>query len=336
MRVLSFLVIAVMSWSIAGSSQAQSILCQPPKGLSCYTDHGCHKQGCCRPLWDVSVGAAILHRSTPQPSILIETWDQSQTLFNAGAFQFDWNTGPDIQVVRRVDKSNRFDAIGVRYFGVESWQANTSTAVTGIWRFPSSPGVFALDARIDAGYESELHSLEIHLLRDSSSHGRWTWLAGFRWLQLNERMHMDVYDFNVSAYVGDYIYTTKNNLFGGQIGAEAKILDRERFWIDGFAKAGIYGNVASNRYLLIDETGTHPFSNDQQDQVAFVGDLGLTATYQCTKHLALQGGYQLLWIQGVAIAGDQAVAIDLSTDKGIHSRGGAFYHGALVSANLTW
>ena len=69
---------------------------------------------------------------------------------------------------------------------------------------------------------------------------------------------------------------------------------------------------------------------------AFAGDVNLTAAYQLTKHVALHGGYQMLWIQGVAVAGDQPVAIDFTDHSGMASNGGVFYHGAMASINVTW
>jgi hypothetical protein len=149
-------------------------------------------------------------------------------------------------------------------------------------------------------------------------------------------MNMDIYNLATSAHVGDYIYTAKNNLYGGQIGVEGKLFDREQFWIDGLAKAGVYANTADNRYWGASSGSISPFSDDTQDQVAFVGELGFTATWQISRNLAVKAGYQLLWVQGVAIAGDQAVAVDIDAHNGITSGGGVFYHGALVSADFRW
>ena len=38
--------------------------------------------------------------------------------------------------------------------------------------------------------------------------------------------------------------------------------------------------------------------------VAFVGEIGVTTAYQVTRHFAIRGGYQLLWISGAALAAE--------------------------------
>ena len=43
------------------------------------------------------------------------------------------------------------------------------------------------------------------------------------------------------------IHTTRNNLYGFQIGADGKLFERGRFSIDGLVKAGIFDNDAERR-----------------------------------------------------------------------------------------
>jgi hypothetical protein len=70
--------------------------------------------------------------------------------------------------------------------------------------------------------------------------------------------------------------------------------------------------------------------------VAFVGEIGITGAYQMTPHIALRGGYQLLWIQGVAIATEQVGATTLLTRSSIDTGGGEFFHRALAGLEFTW
>jgi hypothetical protein len=56
-----------------------------------------------------------------------------------------------------------------------------------------------------------------------------------------------------------------------------------------------------------------------------------------TRHFAIRGGYQLLWISEVALASDQAqLALNTLNVNTINSSGDVFYHGALVGGEFTW
>jgi hypothetical protein len=304
-------------------------------GCKCWdTDGSCSDP--CRPLWSVNAGAVILHRSTPQSGVLVQTSASrgNLTLLDASDFKFGWSAGADIGVTRRVDKYQAFDAIDFRYFGVQDWQADTSIVTGNFWRFPSSgQGVIAQSAQIDSSYFSQLQSAELNVQRDSPW-SRLTWLAGVRWIGVDERLNMSVFTTATSFYT----YSTHNSLYGGQIGAALRLWeDGGPFQVNCVSKAGLYGNSAANRYDGVDSFGNYALlSSDRKDQLAFVGDIGVTATYQWTKHLAVQGGYQLLWIQGVANAGNQSESISIITNKGIASNGGTFYHGAMASTTLSW
>ena len=51
----------------------------------------------------------------------------------------------------------------------------------------------------------------------------------------------------------------------------------------------------------------------------------------------MQAGYQLLWIDGIAIATDQAVnATANASGAGIDTNGSLFYHGATMALVFTW
>ena len=356
MRAYYFFVVVTVSMLLACPLYAQGALNCPSNDLvfcsesiekpTCEANDTSYLGGCnscgadscrddyCRPLWSVSAGAIILHRSTPQPSIIAEKYDRTTTFLDASDFSFGWSAGTDIGVTRRVDKFGAFDAIDFRYFGVQDSQADTSIFTGTMWRFPNHGNY--MDSQINTSYLSQLQSAELNVLRDSSWN-RVTWIAGARWIGLDERMDM-AFRYSSSTPFSHFYFPTSNRLFGGQIGAAVKLWENGGpLHINCTSKAGLYDNTAANRCEIVDTAGRHGLlSSDQHDQLAFVGDIGLTAVYQLTDHIALQGGYQLLWIQGVAIAGDQPMVANFGTHNGIASNGGVFYHGAMASVAVTW
>lgn len=304
-------------------------------------DHAlnCTCGNCCTPLWTVNVGTAVLHRSTPRPEDVIQKiYSVSQgwvTALDASEFHFNWDAGLDVSAIRRLDRCQYIDAVDFRYLGVPDSEAETALHVNTQWRTPLSAGGLPA-ATIETSYTSQLNSAEFNVRRESA----WcwlTWTAGFRWIALDEEMDLN-YRLGHSTRVSTYKYTTDNDLYGGQIGAVAVLLDDCGPWrIESTVKAGLYGNVSNNRFHVFDSFGQHALvASDDGNAAAFAGDIGLVASYQLTNHIALQGGYQLLWLQGVAVAGDQPSTASPVTHVGLQNDGSVFYHGALASVVLTW
>jgi len=68
-----------------------------------------------------------------------------------------------------------------------------------------------------------------------------------------------------------------------------------------------------------------------------VGELGLNAVYQVNEHFSLMAGYQLAWIEGVALASEQiAVSDPFAGIGGIDITGSPFYHGFTAAAEFRW
>ena len=111
-----------------------------------------------------------------------------------------------------------------------------------------------------------------------------------------------------------------NHLYGGQIGSEME------FWkcnsplrITGEIKAGAFANMADNEFRA---NGIYANSNANDSELAFAGEVDFMASYQLTCHCAIHGGYQVLWLDNLALssnnaanaaaAGSTAAAIDTS------------------------
>jgi hypothetical protein len=98
--------------------------------------------------------------------------------------------------------------------------------------------------------------------------------------------------------------TTANNLYGAQIGIQAKLLEFERFSIDGQVKAGLFDNHATQSTVVSMRKELFP-SGATTDHLAFVGEIGLQLKYRLTPALAVKIGYEALWLAGVALAPGQ-------------------------------
>jgi hypothetical protein len=222
-------------------------------------------------------------------------------------------------------------SLDFRYFQVDGGNDSIVSAPT-IFSFVPFQGTGAgvgFPHVVSASYGSLLRSVELNIRREQND--CLTWLTGFRYLNLQESLFL--------AQTGYFSHQveTHNHLYGAQIGAEAFLGSRGRFGVDGWAKAGIYGNNARFDYELQNLLVPSPLSlSAQRGAASFVGDLGFSATYRLTPNVVLRGGYQLLWVNGVALASDQFNTPPFPDSAQVVTSGAVFYHGALCGLEVTW
>ena len=212
-------------------------------------------------------------------------------------------------------------------------------------------------------YSTDLYSAEINARKKFSD--RITILAGFRWLQLHENLQgtippADIYVPNWKStnptisgvaplppvqpappYPPFWNTSTTNNLYGLQIGADGKLFERGRFSIDGLIKLGGYWNHVT------DSTGVSiakvVYNADAStDHPAFVSEAGLQCKYQITSRITLKIGYEVLWLEGVALAPGQiqdthtTYAPIGATALGVNSNSHVLFHGGTAGLEISF
>jgi hypothetical protein len=149
-----------------------------------------------------------------------------------------------------------------------------------------------------------LRNFELNLREQLSE--TFTILGGFRYVSFLDSQ--GVHFGNTALGFSEDISTgATNRLFGFQIGGQAALLKSDCWQLDGWLKAGIYGNSA------IQGTDVAAAGIPQQavsfravsSRTAFVGDLGVRGTRQFNKYFSAFAGYRLMFLDGVALAGKQ-------------------------------
>jgi hypothetical protein len=257
--------------------------------------------------------------------------------FNSNQFWQGFSAGPKLSVTYH-DESG----VGVEfsYFNIFTQSATktvgpTNPPATADWLVMYAPGAFWQTQ--DFPYQgmawkdsTNLYNAEVNGRLDLSP--RVTVLGGLRWLQLNDTLvgWLTPADRNApgwktacleqspppcslsdassteaaSTYAPFWTAKTQNNLYGAQIGVDAKLLELGRFSIDGLIKAGVFDNNATQSALVSMEKKLFP-TQATTNHPAFVSEAALQAKYQLAKGLALKVGYQALWLDGVALAPGQ-------------------------------
>lgn len=290
------------------------------------------------PRWSGYLGAVLLERASPVSTPFVINPVTQQNIIDPAGFDFPVQGGFDVSAVRHGDWAD----VELRYFGVNDWNAAQGPVFSpdgfGLPIPGFDPGFFPLT--ITSAYASSLNSVELNLRRNV-----WPGLAlvaGLRYVSMRERLSFFVGDSSLEngTIIG---FNANNDLYGFQVGAESTLLQvGKRLRLESALKAGVFANGARSS-IGANHIGSGGGGDPDvitwwgQDHTAFVGDLNFNAVYQLTEHLALRGGYQLLWLSGVAVASEQIHGLDFANgDVGTNTSHGTFYHGALVGMEATW
>lgn len=283
--------------------------------------------GCCDPEWIVSAGAVFLHRSRPaSASIATPPTGTPGTLINGGDFQFNWEAGPEISIARRSRSGIVWEG---RYFGINDSDAGFFVPAVTTFRVAGIGVTILGGGSIDGIYDTRIDSTEFNA--NVPINAGCSFIAGFRAVELHDNLRLNIATPN--TFVN---WDENNHLYGGQLGVKMNFISPgSPLDFTGAFKAGIYGNLSENAFTSNIVGG----DTDSTTDVAFVGELNLSAAYHVTQHLALRGGYMVLWLENVGLASDVA-ATTVQTVGGTSSPartdGSLWYHGATVAVEYIW
>jgi len=295
--------------------------------------------------WSVSVEAIVLERIGGVNRTLVERvpgtepftrtfTDTGPEAFNSSQFQQGFSAGPKIDLIYHRDSGYGAE---LSYFNIFNQSATHATGpdTPADWLVMKAPGIFWQTQ--DFPYQAMVWS-DVTNLYSAEANGRLalssrlTVLAGFRWLQLNDTLQgtlspadrtapawknscnssnctlIDVAQAQLGGPAGNYppFWTTNtaNNLYGLQAGVDGKIFEQGRFSMNGQIKLGLFENNAEQSTGVSLKKVVYPVSATA-NHAAFVSETGLQLKYRVMDGLALKAGYEVLWLDGVALAPGQ-------------------------------
>jgi len=302
----------------AGATAAQ----QP---CGCGQEQCCFQQCCRCPRWTAQADMIVMERRGAPDVELMRLTRTREGLANAQGYDFGLKAGPRLSLSRHIDCGKDLELV---YFAIDGWWDSQTRADSSGVRF-DGPGftVDAFNIPMQFNYTSKLYNAEANLWLARGE--RLRLMAGFRWLELRESL----IGRNIGGWDPFWSNNTDNHIYGLQIGADARVWDKGGpFYITTVLKAGIYTNHA-------EQFGVSPVIglpvNAEVNHGAFEGEVGVIGVYQYSCHLALRLGYQLMWLQGVALAPGQLHVSDTVAGVGtVDTNGAVFYHGALAGLEL--
>jgi hypothetical protein len=248
--------------------------------------------------------ALFLTLDEPDRRVLVLD-EQLAPVLETSDLDYGTQAGLRLTVGRRL---NECLAIETTYFGLHYWEDDAVLARDDALRLPGPLGRLSADFS-DADVmavetAARLENVEINLFR-SGSCSNWSFLMGFRYIGFEE--DFDITSLDLDSGVSQYDVDAANNMFGMQIGGLWQKQLTCRWSVDFVSKGGIFGNAAEQRTVLGDFNNRVLVRDTDTDQghVAFASEIGVNTTYRLSSCLSLRGGYNWLWLSGVARAADQ-------------------------------
>ena len=290
----------------------------------------CCRPCCCRPMWTVEAGMVLLERTRDNDRALMTDWSGA-VLMDASDFDTDLKVGPMVRLIRHrpcgPDLELSFFTIG--QFSDAAVYPAFPDGTRFVVREPNPFNFGGNTGPNPVAFHSELYNTELNV--------RWcandwlTVLAGFRWVEMHEQID---WGLQFRSFPDRVRVNGGNHMYGFQLGADALLWQCGRLRFDGLLKAGAYGNWASAASKFEEPRGTVVAATaDCRGVLSFLGEADLTAKYQLTPSLQLAAGYHVMWIEGVAVAGQQLCAMNVrfsDIGDGVSTGGSVLYHGALL------
>lgn len=296
----------------------------------------------------------IWTRRLPSGPLFVNQYTNETVENFRDTFRSRWAAGPNITVGRPI--GNCWNA-ELNYFGLYSLNLTGATnagraqpiivdpndatrqIAAEILPFPNfriggAPAV-TFDPRDTQIYDytTTLNNFELNFRKDVTD--RFSWLVGFRYVNLTEDLTANLYN-RFGQFFGGYSIATHNNLFGAQLGGDYTAAIRDPLYLRFSGKAGVYGNAATQSTFgtFLDVNATNranaPAHRDASGgQVSFLGQANMNLIYEITPRVHLRAGYNVMLITGLAVAPAQTTASDFGSGGrgGINTNENAFFHG---------
>ena len=280
------------------------------------------------PAVSIDISAIYMTRSAPASRGLFTTNGGAAT-FNANQLGFDWRAGLDASLALRLAQRWNLEFRGL--FPGDFRSSMNVTAIGGA--FLTTPVTGYGTPALAITYESAMRSGEANVryrLNDT-----WQFLGGARFINLAE----DIYTITpVAPPVFAVGWGARNMLSGGQIGVEGAWTSG-KFSVDAALKAGLFNNHINTSAFAEQPIGNAlGTATGSFNRIAYSIEGAIAARYKLTQNASVSAGYQLLYLDNVALASDQLSQapnlIGGAQSMGGVALGGVLYHGLTVGLSV--
>ncbi len=174
-------------------------------------------------------------------------------------------------------------------------------------------------------------------IREAAPSRLFTCIGGLVFMQVHERASYESWGANPNTNSGRYVVKTDNDLLGIQLGGGWTELYTD--WQCGFrGRGGLLINFASRKSDLdyIDgEIVGDRYEQKTKEHLTAMIQLGVHASYFLRPNVALKTSYDVLYLQGLALAPEN-MRLDDAGFPNIYAGGYGLYHGLSMGVEMTW
>lgn len=137
-----------------------------------------------------------------------------------------------------------------------------------------------------------------------------------------------------------------NDLNGAQVTFGYRLVDNQEWSIEAIGKAGLFHNsIHGSVREVVAASGAdisvyRRFLTDERSTVAFAGNFGLRGSVALNDYIRLIGGYEILFLSGVALGSEQTKGLTKSAAGTsvyrVREDGSFFAHGGSVGFEVSW
>lgn len=317
----------VASFGLRAHAQVEySNLLTDAAAESCF-DEGCFSQARpARPKLIASVDILILDRHDSLEGPYFFDNATFQPLLNIEELTQDAEPGVRVGFTAIEDDCRATELV---FFGLDQYGGVQTANSPNTIFFPFFGGTAATPlTQYDLKYTSEFHGVELNRRRVLSD--RFTGIYGIRFIELRE-------EFTVNGAGGRFFSLTDNDLYGFQVGGEIRLFDWGRTKFVSTIKGGVYYDNAD-----ITAEAINPATNgllkfvDDEDELAFVGEVMIGALVPMGPQANLRAGYQMFYLDGIGLGPNQSATYSLFSGQGSMDQTDLWYHGAYIGVELFW
>lgn len=281
--------------------------------------------------WYAETGVLFVTRDTEEGETLVRVGGVG-VFDSAEDLEFGFEPGVYATVGKRLTERTAVE-VGVFWLRFHESDGIASAAPGNLDVFPQQGAVNQLDdaVLVRVSYKSDLLSLEANVTCEVTE--SLSAYAGVRYLSLEEELNIYGTDNGATS---TYAIDTENHLLGGHGGVEFAHALGDRWTVGGRVGGGIFANLAEQDQTVDDNGAAVTFRDEDDEETAFawIVEAAASARVQLTDRVHLEGGYGLLYIDGVALAPEQFDVSALAPGTTVDSDGHALYHGGFFGVGV--
>ncbi len=305
-------------------------------------------------MWRARSDYLYIHRDVSDYFILSRRLldDIGPVAISRDSFEFEPENGIRVAVERRVGQRDSIEGV---VFGVEDWdflhaRLDPSNLLFSEYRLPNGDPVPGFDEAFvhEVEFTSDFYNFELNwwhpLRRKVLKMFDVSLMLGLRYAMLDEEFYYRgrarQYKLTPTLAViqAESFTKTENDIYAFQLGwmVTAPLSSNWILRWDGKVATGV--NFVS-QYTRLYETFTPTIHDElvRNDAAAVIGDSLVTLTWQINCNLAVYVGYQVVFMEGVALATEQFNPVfSIYRTPRLNHNGFVFMQAAVGGVELTW